>query len=169
MKFSFLKLPILTVTIFLSTGCAVLSDLSTRQQRNNQSIERQELEKFIGSFSNRSSDERAIICGSMFEIEKGQRTLLDRLELAYAVAVTPGCGSSGEAIELLESAKKEVKEPRLKGIVDYQLLLLKRLQGVSNYALQLKSKESRSREEAKVLKQKLDAIKSIEKALIRIE
>ncbi len=154
--------------LLLLSGCANFSNFG--QTPLDQSYEPEiveQLQQFLGEYAQKTAKERSASCEGLLEKEQKENGLLNQLKLSFAIAVTPGCGSTSEALSLLEGARKATIDKQLIEFIDYQLLLLHRLRGVSRYALDLKSRASESQEKAKVLELKLDAIKSIEKALNR--
>ncbi len=103
-----------------------------------------------------------------------------RLHLAYVTSLTPECGGSQKAMELLDAAQNQTKNPALAGSLQYQLQLLQQIntQLERNSKLQdqvstlekqnesLKNKlklKDAELEELEKLRAKLDALKSIEK------
>lgn len=162
---NYLSLGLLTL---LLSGCLTSSKLFHKpQDSHNEADTLHGLSEFLGDFSQKSAKERVTLCASLFKSEPLEDKLLQQLKLSYAIAITPGCGSTSEALTLLSTSKKMVHSEQLLGVINYQLLLLKRLRSVGRYALDLKSKASESQEKATVLELKLEAIKSIEKALNR--
>ncbi|RLA17787.1 MAG: hypothetical protein DRQ61_07565 [Gammaproteobacteria bacterium] len=152
----------------LLSGCASLSNLGHEPLTEKyEPTTLEQLQHFFGEYAQKPPKDRSIVCGELFQKEEIENNLLHKLKLSYAIAVTPGCGSTSEAIALIEDAHKITNDEQLIKVIDYQTLLLKRLRGVSRYALNLKSRASKSQEKATVLELKLEAIKSIEKALNR--
>lgn len=173
------RLVISSLLFFLLCGCAANYDfLDKPPERANGNRSQEELpitksrilaklQRFSGEFAQKTALERSTICTGLLDKEQKDLNLLDRLKLSSAIAVAPDCGNSSQAISLLEISRKITKNPSLIKYIDYQLLVLQRLHGVSRYALEMKENARESQDEAKVLQQKLEAIKSIEKSLNR--
>ncbi len=162
---NYLSLGLLTL---LLSGCLTSSKFFQEPLASHTEADTlHELSGFLGNFTQKSPKERVTLCASLFKNKPLEDKLLRQLKLSYAIAITPGCGSISEALTFLNASKKVAHSEVLIGVINYQRLLLKRLRGVSRYALDLKSKASQSQEKATVLELKLEAIKSIEKALNR--
>jgi hypothetical protein len=159
---------ILLGLLLLLSSCASFSNLgkaAVALPDEPKTVEK--LQQFLGQYAQKTDKERSASCEDLLQNEQMESNLLNKLELSFAIAVTPGCGSTYEALSLLEDARKVAVDEQLIKVIDYQLLILNRLRGISRYALGLKSSASESKEKAKLLELKLDAIKSIEKALNR--
>jgi hypothetical protein len=155
---NYISLGLLTL---LLSGCLTNSKLLHKPVVSHTEVDTlHKLLEFSGDFAQKRPKERVTLCSSLFKNEPLEDKLLQQLKLSYAIAITPGCGSTSEALTLLRSSKKMAHTEQMTGVINYQLLLLKRLRSVGRYALDLKSK-------ATALELKLEAIKSIEKALNR--
>lgn len=157
---------VLVGVLILTSGCASLSNFEHEiPDKASEPDILASLQHFSGEIAEKSAKERSDLCSALFQKEPVENRLLHELQLSYAIAITPGCGSLSEALSLIESARENARDGQLIQQIDYQILILKRLRGISRYALDLKSKANKSQEKATVLELKLEAIKSIEKAL----
>jgi len=135
-------------------GCTHLTKSYTSVEESDV----QKLVSFAQEFSLLNSNKKKEVCKLMLQQKKSKSDLLLRVKHAYMVAVYPPCGSLDDAITDLEKTKVETLDHELELFLDYQMAVMGRIKKDNDKMIQYK-------DQLKEAQDKLDEIKSIEKAL----
>jgi|GEM_PF-1663807 len=186
---NFLRILIIGLMIFGLTACA---EIMSNVRRH---FERQKIEESASIFGSDldamglyghhviklSEAERVYECYKLDDAHDADPDSIDvSLHLAYLMALTPQCGGSHKAMDILNAVQNQIENQALIGSLQYQMQLLQQInKGLeSNSAIQVQMRNLKRKykalknklkqknaelEELEKLRAKLDALKSIEK------
>lgn len=146
---------------------------------NYEELQLAELIDYLGYLEQLPPLQRQAECRWLKQYNDIDSNLGVRIHLAFSLLVTPDCGETQMAVQLLELAGQSVDDDKLKHFLSYQSELAQRLFTESNHGGELVNKLDRWKDrnqllveqlqscnaELKDVKTKLEALKAIEESL----
>jgi len=156
-KKSILLAPLLLVL----TGCVHIID----GFQSDRTTDLQAVLAFSHEFSSLGNDKRKRVCKYLATEITIKNDSLAGIKKASVVAIYPPCGRLSTAIKRLEKAQVTIMDVNFNYFIQYQIALLKKIQKEKRSAFSYQQALRELEEKNRVLQEKLEKIKSIEKTL----
>jgi len=156
-KKSILLAPLLLVL----TGCVHIVD----GFQSHRATDLQAVLSFSHEFSSWGNDKRKRACKSLSTARTLKSDSLAGIKKASVVAIYPPCGRLSTAINRLEKAQVTITDVNFNYFIQYQIALLRQIQKERRSTFAYQQALRKLEEKNRVLQEKLEKIKSIEKTL----